>query len=233
MQPTAWRCPFCGHYSTITSQNRTSSFAEFDDSNKYGTQGASWTATTCPNPKCREYAFSLTIFDFPLKAGSSTSHHVTATRHQWQLVPAADMKVLPDYVPAAIIADYKEACLIATLSPKASATLSRRALQGMIRDYWNVKPGRLVAEIKAIETLIDGGAWQAIEAVRKVGNIGAHMEADVSVIVDVDPNEAKLLIGLIETLVDDWYVTRHDRQQRFGALAALAESKQQAKKQTT
>ena len=36
--------------------------------------------------------------------------------------------------------------------------------------------------------------------------------------VDVDPNEAKLLIGLIETLVDDWYVTRHERQLRMEKL---------------
>jgi hypothetical protein len=42
-----------------------------------------------------------------------------------------------------------------------------------------------------------------------LGNIGAHMEADVNVIVDVEAGEAKLLIGLIETLVDEWYVARH------------------------
>jgi len=35
------------------------------------------------------------------------------------------------------------------------------------------------------------------------------MEADVNVIVDVEAGEATLLIGLIETLVDEWYVARH------------------------
>jgi len=29
--------------------------------------------------------------------------------------------------------------------------------------------------------------FEAIHGVRKVGNIGAHMEADTNVIVDVDP----------------------------------------------
>jgi len=103
----------------------------------------------------------------------------------------------------------------------------------MIRDFWEVKPGRLVQEIKNIHDRVDGDAWRAIEAVRTVGNIGAHMEADIDVIVDVDPDEAMLLIGLIETLIEDWYVTRHDRRKRFEALAALADSKQQAKKQST
>ena len=128
------------------------------------------------------------------------------------------MKILPDYVPAVIVADYKEACLIAELSPKASATLSRRCLQGMIRDFWSVSKGRLADEIDAIKDKIDELAWKAIDGLRKMGNIGAHMEKDINVIVDVDPNEAKLLIGLIETLVDDWYVTRHERQLRMEKL---------------
>jgi hypothetical protein len=45
------------------------------------------------------------------------------------------------------------------------------------------------------------------------------------VIVDVDPDEAKLLIGLIETLVDDWYVTRHERKSRMEKLVDSVKSK--------
>ncbi|MGT2429378.1 hypothetical protein ACU4HD_12705 [Cupriavidus basilensis] len=45
--------------------------------------------------------------------------------------------------------------------------------------------------------------WDSIEAVRKIGNIGARMEKDIDVIVDVEPEEAGLLIGLIESLIDD------------------------------
>ena len=88
----------------------------------------------------------------------------------------------------------------------------------MIRDFWSVSKGRLVDEIDAIKDKIDELAWKAIDGLRKIGNIGAHMEKDINVIVDVDPNEAKLLIGLIETLVDDWYVTRHERQLRMEKL---------------
>ena len=58
-----------------------------------------------------------------------------------------------------------------------------------------------------------------------MGNIGAHMEKDINVIVDVDPNEAKLLIGLIETLVDDWYVTRHERKSRMEKLVDAVKGK--------
>jgi hypothetical protein len=143
------------------------------------------------------------------------------------------MKVLPGYIPAPILADYKEACLIADLSPKASATLSRRCLQGMIRDFWGVSKARLIDEIEAIKDKVDNLAWQAIEGVRKIGNIGAHMERDINVIVDIDPNEAQLLIGLIETLVDDWYVVRYERQQRLTKIVAAADAKKPDTQSTT
>ncbi|HBQ6832524.1 TPA: DUF4145 domain-containing protein [Klebsiella quasipneumoniae subsp. similipneumoniae] len=116
------------------------------------------------------------------------------------------------------------------LSPKASATLSRRCLQGMIRDVWKVKPSRLVDEIKAIEDSVEAGMWAAIDAIRNIGNIGAHMENDINVIVDVDPDEADMLIGLLELLLQEWYVERHERKLRVEAITALAAEKKALKK---
>ena len=227
MKSFAWHCPFCGHHSTIGVDNHSTGFSSFDDNNKYGKRVVRWSATSCPNPQCREYTFSLLICEAKAARGG---YIAGAVQHGWQLMPSAQMKVLPDYVPEAVIADYKEACLIAALSPKASATIARRCLQGMIRDFWAVKLGRLVDEIKAIEERVDADAWEAIEAVRHVGNIGAHMEHDINVIVDVEPEEAKLLIGLIESLVDEWYVSRHERKSRFSKLVSLADEKLIARK---
>ncbi len=167
----------------------------------------------------------LNVWLYATKEKPGGGYALAEQVNEWQLIPAADMKVLPSYVPDAIVSDYREACLIATLSPKASATLARRCLQGMIRDFWGVRPGRLVDEIEAIKEKVDGDAWAAIESVRKIGNIGAHMEADINVIVDVEPEEARLLISLVETLVDEWYVARQDRKTRFGKLADLAKEK--------
>lgn len=133
---------------------------------------------------------------------------------------------------SAVVEDYKEACAIRELSPKASATLARRCLQGMIRDFYKgqIKPGRLVDEIAAIKGKVDLVTWDSIDAVRKIGNIGAHMEKDIDLLVDVDPEEASLLIGLIESFIDDWYVARHDRAQRHAALQATALQKKSARR---
>ncbi len=56
------------------------------------------------------------------------------------------------------------------------------------------------------------------------------MEKDINIIVDVEPEEAQLLISLIEQLIDEWYVTRNARKERTASLKNLVEIK---KNQTT
>ena len=135
----------------------------------------------------------------------------------------------PEYVPHNIRQDYEEACIIKELSPKSSATLARRALQGMIRNYWGIKGKSLYDEINQIKDKVDPATFDAIDAVRKIGNIGAHMERDVNVIIDIEPSEAGLLINLIEELIDDWYIAREQRRLRNEKLQQKADEIQQLK----
>ncbi|WP_122095933.1 DUF4145 domain-containing protein [Rahnella sp. Larv3_ips] len=216
----SWTCPYCQHKTVVTSQNKTVSSNFFDDGNAFGSLRANWIAITCLNDECRQLSLS-----FSLNKNDGTNQLL----YNWELLPQGTVKAFPDYVPAPILEDYKEAVLISNLSPKASATLSRRCLQGMIRHVWGVKPSRLVDEIKAIEDKIEAGMWKAIDAVRNIGNIGAHMENDISVIVDVDPEEAEMLIGLIELLIQEWYVEKHERQKRVEAITSLAAEKKALK----
>ena len=99
----------------------------------------------------------------------------------------------------------------------------------MIRDFWNVKKPNLYEEINAIEDKVDPATWQAIDAVRSIGNIGAHMEKDINLVIDVDPDEAQTLIQLIELLFEDWYVRRKQREENLAAIVAIAEAKKAAK----
>jgi len=96
----------------------------------------------------------------------------------------------------------------------------------MIRDFWGISKRRLKDEVDALEEKVDPQTWDAIDSVRKIGNVGAHMEADINVIVDVDPDEATLLISLIETLLADWYISRHNREERMFKIKAISEEKQ-------
>jgi hypothetical protein len=121
-----------------------------------------------------------------------------------------------------LLADYLEACQIESLSPKASAALSRRCLQGMIRNFWDISRPRLVEEIDALQERVDAQTWDALDSLRRTGNIGAHMEKDADLIVDVDPDEARLLLELIETLFTEWYVARNERAGRMQKIKAAA-----------
>ncbi|MFN9485422.1 MAG: DUF4145 domain-containing protein [Cyanobacteriota bacterium] len=233
--PFSWRCPFCDQNATITKSDFSSGFHRIDEGSRYGGLAICSEVIICPNLSCREIAVSVSLHPYGLPAGplpvGNVSYVIGEATREWQLIPSAEMRNFPEYVPAPIIADYREACLIRHLSPKASATLARRCLQGMIRDYHGISKARLIDEIEAIKSSVDTLTWMAIDGVRSIGNIGAHMERDINVVVDVDPEEARLLLGLIETLVDDWYIARHEREKRLSRLVSVAEDKTAARKQ--
>ena len=140
------------------------------------------------------------------------------------------MKHYPDYIPEQIRKDYEEANLVLESSPKAAATLLRRCLQGMIHDFWDIHGKNLNAEITQLKEKIPAAQWKAIDALRTVGNIGAHMEHDVNLIIDIDPDEARKLLLLLELLMDKWYIARHDEEQLLADIAGIAEVKSEQRK---
>jgi len=226
---SSWECPYCGRLATHSAIEKKSTGFGFKADTKYGDLFHGTTISVCPNPDCKEY----TVFSY-ITRGNTLNYQVYETDDVlecWQNRPQGIAKNFPDYIPTAILEDYKEAALIKDLSPKASATLSRRCLQGMIRDFWGVKLKNLFEEIKAIEDKVASDTWQAIDAIRSIGNIGAHMERDIDLIINVQPDEAQLLIQLIETLIKDWYIDRENRKLRAQAIIDAAQQKKQLKPQ--
>ncbi len=140
------------------------------------------------------------------------------------------MKHYPEYIPEPIRRDYEEANLILERSPKAAATLLRRCLQGMIHDFWKINEKNLNAEITQLKEKVSPTLWQAIDGLRKIGNIGAHMEKDVNLIIDIEPDEAKKLLRLIEMLFEKWYVERHKEEVLLGEIVGIAEDKEKQRK---
>ena len=48
-------------------------------------------------------------------------------------------------------------------------------------------------------------------------------------IVEVEPREAAILIGLVERLIQDWYVTRHEKEKHPNEIIALKDAKECAR----
>jgi hypothetical protein len=229
---TSWRCPFCQHNATIRDEDIFHIQQRTDLSKKYGPLVVTTAMVLCPNPGCNEMTFNAAIFKAknPTFTAAYTEYLAVGTRlFFWKLVPASRARVFPDYVPAPILADYREACSIETLSAKASATLARRCLQGIIRNFYGVTKSRLIDEIAAIEHKVEPKVFQAINALREMGNIGAHPENDVNLIIDVEPQEAAALIELVELLIDETYIADHERQKRLDAITKMAADKKALK----
>lgn len=222
-----WTCPHCERDVTIVERMQSINDHHLTINNAEGEFILVSEFVVCPNSQCSRFSLWATLRErkeIKTEQGVMRGKSGEIVKH-WCLVPELRARNFPSYIPAVIVDDYREACLIRDASPKASATLSRRCLQGMIRDFWGVKAGRLIDEIDAIRDKVDSITWEAIDAIRKLGNIGAHMEKDINLIVDVDQKETELLIGLIEQLMGEWYINREERKNRMEGLIEAAANK--------
>lgn len=133
----------------------------------------------------------------------TSSKVLNCNKNMWiNIEPLSEIKQFPN-VPSELYKDYSEACAILNLSPTASATLSRRCLQKMVRERWGIEMNRLLDEINTIPTSnISQLERDALHAVRNIGNIGAHPDK----ILEVTSEDAELTIRIIELFLQKWYV---------------------------
>jgi hypothetical protein len=116
----------------------------------------------------------------------------------------------PPEVPQDIAEDYREACLVLIDSPKASAALSRRCVQNILRSVGGVKPSDLYHEIQEVinNNKVPSHISDSLDAVRNIGNFAAHplKSQTTGNIVDVEPEEAEWNLDVIDALIDFYYV---------------------------
>jgi hypothetical protein len=116
----------------------------------------------------------------------------------------------PDQVTGSVAEDYREACLVLEDSPKASAALSRRCLQNLLREKAGVGPGDLSSEIQQVleSGKLPSQLAAAIDGIRNIGNFAAHplKSKTTGEILPVEPGEALWNLDVIESLFDFYYV---------------------------
>ena len=234
-----WTCPYCRHAQSVADARYSHVFNKiFVDNYREGTVGLGYEAIVCSNEDCKQLTFSMYIGRGSYNQGHNFTRSSDKLIFNRNILPEGESKPQPDYIPIGLREDYREACAIADLSPKAAAALARRCLQGMIRDFCQIKKATLDQEIKALRAAVEEGnaprgvsseAVDAIDHVRTIGNIGAHMEKDINLIIPVDADESKVLIQLIEMLFEEWYIARETRTRRLAQIASIADEKKAAK----
>ena len=127
-------------------------------------------------------------------------------------------------MPDVFAQDYKEACLVFVDSPKASAALSRRCLQHLLREKAGVKKSDLSTEIDEVLQMkqLPTHLAEDVDAIRHLGNFAAHpiKSTNTGEVVDVEPGEAEWLLGLLEGLFDFYFVQPAISKRKRDALNA-------------
>ena len=120
---------------------------------------------------------------------------------------------LGEGVPDNLKDDYLEACAVLDVSPKASAALSRRVLQAILREQGyhgrdlSKQIDRVLEETKSDKAL-PPSIKKTVDAIRNFGNFSAHPITDETSlqIIDVEPEEADWCLQIVERLFDHYYV---------------------------
>lgn len=185
----------------------------------------------CPNPACKKAILNLVNGTFNQDrniwrwfiAKNSQGHELVKKR---ELVrpKGSSRPPVPIEVPKDIADDYTEACIVLPDSTKASAALSRRCLQHLLRQAAGIKKGDLANEIQQVldNNQLPSHLAESIDAIRNLGNFAAHPLKSTSTgqIVEVEPGEAEWTLEVLEMLFDFYYVQPEKIRQRRAALNA-------------
>ena len=182
----------------------------------------SWTASVTKCPACKRETIRLSQrMSPPGNAEPSLISDFMAYPRTTQRKPT------PPEIPDAIKEDYEEACMVLSDSNKASAALSRRCLQAILRSKGYTQRD-LAQQIdaplgeqdpaKAIPTALR----ETVDAIRNFGNFSAHPVTDQTTlqIIDVEPGEAEWCLEILEDMFDHYYVKPAQARARKAALDA-------------
>jgi len=220
-------CPYCQTKTTINNDKLVEDKIKYVEEKQDKMLEIS--LITCPNESCERTTIIMKDYFLQFSFNRGYEKIGKAIREK-RIEPEFSYIHYPDYIPEQVRQDYEEACKIVSLSPKASATLSRRCLQGMIRDFHNITRKNLVDEINAIQNDLGIDIFNALHSLRSIGNIGAHPESDINLIVEIDEGEAQKLIKFIELLMDKWYIKREEERKMLEEINQIAIDKKNEKK---
>jgi hypothetical protein len=202
------RCPHCSTFVKFEEpkvrpgqgqgQFRESTFL-VDNKGIDSNDHISLVVASCPN--CRKTIVNLDVVEF--------TDGQYETIEQLVVYPlVSGRSPVPPEVPENITRDYNEAALVLPFSPKASAALSRRCLQTLLRNAGGTKSKDLDKQIDEVLPHLPAYIGENLDAVRHIGNFAAHEQKSTTtgVVLDVEPGEAEWNLDILEALFDFYYV---------------------------
>lgn len=178
----------------------------------------------CPNEECKRWILYL-VKGVPVTSRRPPFGGFEFEEDRRLIYPKGAVRApVPPEVPENLADDYKEGCLVLPDSPKASAALSRRCLQHVLREHAGIKKENLADEIQQVidSRQLPSHLAEAIDAVRNTGNFAAHpVKSQVTgQIVPVEPGEAEWNLDVLELLFDFYFVQPEVIKRKRDALNA-------------
>jgi len=222
-QSLSLSCPHCQVYSVMRFNSIVKRF-ETDD--KYGILFRDNRALLfdfiCSCPNCTNTVF------VQAQAHANAAHPDPTAAYEElddsfvteivSVYPYRRSVAVPPEVPKKYAGDFREAVLVLDLSPTASAALSRRILQNILRDEFGIQHRTLADEIDAFiaQPGIPSYLTEEVDAIRNIGNLAAHplKNTNTGEIVSVEPGEAEWLIEVLSSLFDFKFIQPLKLQER-------------------
>jgi hypothetical protein len=195
-------CPYCGQMAQFPATN----FWMTGRLPRLGPR-AHGNLIQCPNPMCRG-----------LVLAGTTQPDQQGNYRVMGLLPMATVQEPDETIPAAIRADLFEARLCASADAyKATAVLCRRALQGACVEQGATPKKNLHDQIDEViaSNKVHGSLRDSADAIRLIGNSGAHVGDDGLEAVSAD--EADDILAFTEEFMQLTYVARERVRRRLDA----------------
>lgn len=210
-------CPHCETGVGLNLSKGSIHKAPDFDTSSMGYQVATGVCPVCRNLIVLLYYGSCSLEGkrdtiFNLKLGEILTEQV--------IYPQSPNITVAEEVPENYKKDFQETFAVLSISAKASATLSRRLLQKILREHFKISQKDLSLEIE--EFIKTKGAPAIlnddIDAIRNIGNFAAHplKSTRTGEIIDVEPGEAEWLIEVLEALFEFAFVqpTKHEERRK-------------------
>lgn len=210
------RCPFCTIAMSPVSQRMGGTMF-------YNSPGQQARVEAVSCPECSGIFLTHTRIVFRDGPEPGTATQVEAD--QFILWPRVSSRppISPD-VPEQYASLALEAGLILADSPRASAALSRRCLQQLLRNEAKAPPGKLYHEIEwaLANAGLPSRATRSLHSLREIGNMATHPNkgADTDEYIEVAPGEADWTLDVLDDLFDHYFVGPALEATRKAALAS-------------
>lgn len=204
------KCPHC--FISIHINWRSSNILLDNDQVLYG-----WKVVAANCPNCKRPIIVMSI---------NAQINDDIWEQEYLVFPRFPTRIRVDnVVPAILRDDYAEACNVLSISPKASAALSRRILQAILKEQGyessnlSKQIGDVLSETDASKAL-PNYIRDVIDAIRNFGNFAAHPITDQTSlqIIDVEPQEAEWCLEIVEKLFEHYYITPARNQSNIDKL---------------